>query len=39
VVDELKKDQLFVTPFTVPEREDGMANLQGAHGIEPPGLL
>ncbi len=39
VVSELKKDKMFTRPAPLPEREEELAYLQKALGIEPPGLL
>lgn len=39
VVTELTDDKMFTTPAPLPEREDELDFLQGAFGIEPPGLL
>ena len=39
VVEELTNDKMFTTPAPLPDREDELNFLQGALGIEPPGLL
>lgn len=39
VVEELKQDKMFTRPAPLPEREDELAYLQVALGLEPPGLL
>jgi|TARA_B100002003_G_scaffold251936_1_gene299096 hypothetical protein len=39
LVDELKRDKLFTRPAPLPDREEELAYLQEAFGIEPPGLL
>ncbi|MDH5670529.1 MAG: nitroreductase family protein [Myxococcales bacterium] len=39
VVEELKRDKMITRPAPLPDREDELAFLQQALGIEPPGLL